>query len=450
MATIKLTPSTYYLSNSSYLSVQNASNMYADCDSENYATITNSQTGTTSYYIYLRGFNFDAIPSNAVINSFTVRFKARESGVSTSTSYRPYLCNGTTTITGTASMPSTTAQTITFTGVSATWETIKGYGDNFGIRINCRRASRNTTGYMYIYGAEIEVDYTVPNPRTITSTLEGDGTISPSGAITTYDGEEYELTITPTDPSDEITVTKDGVDITDQLVAHGTEQSADRVLGTYTLKSGGFNGQGASYFQGLVGKGVDNTKTTSNYYSSGSNTQAVFTYDMSFNLPSNANITRVWCEVNGHAESTSQSSEYMVVQLKSGNTALSEAINFKSVSTSNTTITLEAETLPTVEQLASMVLECTLGYYGGAINGATCYVEYDTGGSIDHYTYTYIVSGDATIAVVIGSQAQPHLFFKENGSWTEAVKAYKKVNGSWVEQDITTVFQSGVNYKKGN
>lgn len=139
---------------------------------------------------------------------------------------------------------------------------------------------------------------------------------------------------------------------------------------------------------------------------------------MGFSLPSNANITRVWCEVNGHAESTSQSSEYMCVQLKSGNTYLSKQVNFEEIGTSNTTITLEAETLPTVSQIADMVLECTLGYYGGAINGATCYVEYDIGGgTVDHYTYTFIVSADSTIAVVIGTAETDKLFVKLNGSW---------------------------------
>jgi len=91
---------------------------------------------------------------------------------------------------------------------------IKGYGDDFGIRINCRRSNRNTTGYMYIYGAEIEVNYTVPNPRTVTSILNGDGTISPSGATSTYQGAEYELIITPTDKTEPVTVTNNGVDVT--------------------------------------------------------------------------------------------------------------------------------------------------------------------------------------------------------------------------------------------
>ena len=451
MATIRLIPSTYYLSNSSYLSVSNASNMYDNTDSTNYATVTNSRTSTSSYYIYVRGFNFDDVPSGAIINSFTVKLKAYESGVSTSSSYVPYLANGTSTISGSTTAITTTASVHTFTGVTDDFDTISGYGSNFGIRINCRRASKNTTSYVYIYGAEIEVDYTMPVSATVTSTLTGNGTISPSGAYSTYEDTEYTLTITPTNKSDTVTATKNGVDITSQLVAHGTETSANRVLGSYTLVSGSFN-SGESYFEGLEGNGVDASQTTSNYYSSSSSTQAVFTYDMSFTLPSNANITRVYCEVNGHAESTSNSSEYMCVQLKSGNTDLSEQINFKSISTSNTTITLEAETLPTVSQLASMVLECTLGYYGGAINGATCYVEYDIGGgTVDHYTYTYIVDGDATIAVVIGgSQSQPKLYVKLNGTWAEVQSAYKKVNGTWVLQsDITTVFQSGTNYRQG-
>ena len=451
MATIRLVPSTYYLSSSSYLSVSNADSMYDNTDSTDYATVYNSRTQTTSYYIYVRGFNFDDIPSGAVVTDFTVKLKARESGVSTSTSYKPYLSNGTTAINGSCDVITTTVATYEFTGLTADWDTIKGYGDDFGIRINCRRASKNTAAYMYIYGAEIEVTYTIPNPRTVTSTLTGDGTINPSGATNTYQDAEYTLTITPTNKSDTVTIVNNGTDVTSQLVAHGTEITANRVLGAFTLESGSFNGSGESYFEGIVGNGVNASETTSNYYSGGSSVQAVFTYDMSFSLPSNANITRVWCEVNGHAESTSNASEYMCVQLKSGSTDLSEQINFKDIGTSNTTITLEADTLPTVSQISSMVLECTLGYYGGAINGATCYVEYDIGsGTIDHYTYTFTVTGDATIAVTIGSTATNTLYLKINGTWTEVSEVYVKTNGAWVKQsDVTNIFNSSTKYVKG-
>ena len=453
MPTARLIPSTYYFSSSSYLSVSNASNMYDNTDSTTYATVTNSRTSTTSYYIYLRGFNFDDIPSAAIVNSFTIKLKARESGVSTSDSYKPYLAHGTSAINGSCDVITTTVATHTFSGLSADWETIVGYGPDFGIRINCRRASRNTTGYMYIYGAEIEVNYTVPDPRTVTISSTGDGTVSPSGSISSFDGDEVTVTITPTDKTSEVSVKKNGSDVTSELVAHGGSVGRDSaVLGTFSLIRGGFDGYGESYFEGLVGNGVDASKTTSNYYSSSSSTQTQFQYVFSFsNIPSNANITRVYCEVNGHAESTSQSSEYMCVQLMSGSTELSEEINFKNVSKSNTTVTLECEDVPTLSQLNNLVLHCKLGYYGGAINGATCYVEYEIPGAYpDYYTYAFTVSGNTAIVVTIGSGVSDTMYFKNNGNWVAATAVYKKINGSWALQtDLTTVFDPNVNYVKG-
>ena len=455
MATMRLTPSTYYLSSSTYLNVSNADNMYNNTDNTTYATVTNTYTGTTTYYIYLRGFNFDAIPDSAIVNSFTVKVKANESGVSTSTSYSPRIANGTTSLTSNCNAITTTVQTLTLTGITDTWQTIKNYGSNFGIRVANRRNSRNTTSYLYIYGAQIEVDYTVPDPKTVTTTLTGDGTIEPSGETITYNGEEFELTITPTNKNDQISVIQDGVDVTSQLVSHYAGGTENTNLGTYALVSGSFNSNAATYFQGIVGNSVNATQTSSNYYSGGSGVIAVFTYDMAFTIPSNATIERVWCEVNGHAESTSNASEYMCAMLISGSTELTEELNFKDIGTSNTTQTLECTTLPTVSQLASMKLQCRLGYYGGAINGATAYVTYSIPGSggPEYYTYSYTVNGDSTISVVIGSSgSSPVIYIKENGVWTPYSKVYLKQNGSWVEQnssDWSTLFNINTNYRKG-
>ena len=81
MATIRLIPSTYAVSNASYLSVANASNMYNNTDNtSSYATVTNSRQSTTSYYLYIRGFNFNSIPAGAEITSFTVKLRGYEKG----------------------------------------------------------------------------------------------------------------------------------------------------------------------------------------------------------------------------------------------------------------------------------------------------------------------------------------------------------------------------------
>jgi len=51
-----------------------------------------------------------------------------------------------------------------------------------------------------------------------------------------------------------------------------------------------------------------------------------------------------------------------------------------------------------------MKLQCRLGYYGGAINGATAYVTYSIPSSNpEYYTYTYTVSNNSIINVTIGA-----------------------------------------------
>lgn len=449
MATVRLVPGSYTLSSTQYLTIADASNMYTNTDSTTYATITHNRANTTAYYLYIHNFNFSSVPSDAHVTSFTVKIKASESGLSTNSSYRMSLYNNTTAISNTTVSASlgTTATTFEFPiPDSLTWSTLSGYGNNFRIRVPLRRNQSNTAGYAYIYGAEIDVTYA--DARTVTSTLSGNGTIDPAGAVTVYDGDTYDLTITPTNASDTVTATKDGSAIT--LTRHeGGTVSDSNVLGAYHLVSGGFNGSGATYFQGLVGKGHTATQTTSNYYSSSNNTQAVFQYDVSFSdVPSNATIKSLYMMANGHCENASQSQEYMCVQLKSGSTNLSAQYNFKSAGTSNTTQTINATTLPTVAQLENLVVECTLGYYGGAINGVTVYLTYEVDGI--WYTYSYTVSGNATIAVVISSSGETDkMFIKSNGTWREVSAVYVKTNGTWVQQtNIRSVFSTSGKYVK--
>lgn len=163
MATAKLIPSAYSVS-SSVLSLSSEQNMYDDTSSTDYATLTNTERSTSYYYFYLKGFNIDDIPADAEVSSFTVKLRGRASGSYNSSMY---LCHGTTTISGaTASqLPnSSSAATRTFSNGSLTWAQIVGYGDDFGIRINCRRNRSSTQSYYYIYGAEIDVEYEVPTP----------------------------------------------------------------------------------------------------------------------------------------------------------------------------------------------------------------------------------------------------------------------------------------------
>lgn len=449
MAIIRLTPSILYnQAGDYYLDVTDENNALTNTDSETYATVHNVYSSTSNRYVYLQGFNWDAIPSGAVINSFRILLKARETSGSTSSSYRPVLAKGTSIYNNTYCDAINTTATVHEFSFTQDFDTFRDDGEEFGIRINCRRGSRNTASYHYIYGAEIEVDYTIPNPATVTSTLTGDGTIDPSGTVETYEGAEYTLTITPTNKSDEVHVTNNGVDVTDQLVAHGQGDEVTIVpndVTTHSIQSG------SSYAQYAVGHSAENpySSTSNMYASSGSTGYAEYSFDFS-GIPSNAVIEDISVRCYGHRESNTISSTYVSqCALYANGSAVSEEVDFPS--TSNSIITLTPTTMPTRAELDDYVVRHFVGYYGGLVLGISFDVTYSTGTGIDHYTYTYTVSSDATIAVVIGNQGEePKLYVKQNGAWTEVAKAYKKINGSWVEQDITTVFDNSHNYLKGD
>lgn len=436
MATVKLTPSTYYLSNSSYLSVADASNMYADTDSTTYATVTNSRTSTSSYYIYLRGFDFDQVPDEAIVSGFTVRLKARESGVSTSTSYKPYLANGTTAINGSCDVITTTAATYEFTGVSADWETIKGYANNFGIRINCRRASRNTTGYMYIYGAEIEVTYTLPVYHSVTISNSTSATVTTTDA-NPIEGENVEIKASTLSG---ITIKDNGTDVTSQFVQRSETAESYTVVNTgsygfdlnsstgyYTSNNAGISKTAAlcrvdfhvpvsatitfqyinyaeqGYDFGVFGN-ID-VELSDDYYAAGSSGATIT--DSSYKRA---------CNTSSYNSSSAQTLTY---DMSSGDHSIWVKYSKDDASDSNND-TLQFKVSITLNE------PFTPGtYYGYDITNITA----------DH------------VIVVTSSASGPDMYVKLNGSWVQVSKAYRKVSGSWQEVALDQAFQSGANYK---
>lgn len=413
--------------------------MYHNTDNDTYSTVTNSRASTTSYYIYLKGFNFSAIPAGAIVNSFTVKLKARESGVSTSTSYKPHLANGTTTINGSCDVITTTAATHTFTGVSADWETIVDYGSDFGIRINCRRASRNTTSYVYIYGAEIEVDYTIPvyYDVTINNSTSATVTASDSNPLEGTDVEIKASTISG------ITIKDNGTDVTSQFVQRQeTAESYDVVnVGTY---------------------GFDLNSSTGYYVSNNKNidkSAAVCRVD--FHVPVAATITFTYIN---YAE---QGYDFGVF----GNIDVELNNNYYSAGSSGATITdssykraCNTSTYNT-SSVQTLTYDMSAGDHSIWVKYSKDDASYDNNDTLQfkvaitlnepftpstYYGYDIAnISADHIIVVTSGGETSK-LYVKMGGTWVEATP-YKKVNGSWVLQtDVTSVFNSSNRYIKGN
>ena len=435
MAIARLIPSTYTLSNTTYLKITNPNNMYANTDSTNYATVTNSQTGTTSYYIYIKGFNFSAIPSDAIINSFTVKLKANMRGGTTSTSYRPYLCNNTTALTNTYSnVIATTVQTITFANGTYTWEDIKSYGANFGIRVNCRRNSRNTSASFNFYGAEIEVDYTIPVYHDITTSCTN-GTIEPSSVTQILEGSSQTFKITGSTGREELSsLTYNGSNVLSQAVRKSGSELGYEVS-TASGASYGFALNGNYYVSQNKGKSsscalcrVDfniPVECTVNFYvinyaESGYDYGLLSNIDKTLSTSASADSSNVFW--NG-SNKNSASEQKVTYTIPSGEHYVTVKFFKDSYTDSNNdTLQFRVEIIPNED-----------------VPSDTLYYEF-TIASVD---------SDGTLVAVFGTATQPILYVKENGTWKTYSAVYKKVNGAWVQQtNLASVFDVNTKYLK--
>jgi hypothetical protein len=436
-------PGTFYQTNV-------LANAFTDATSTTRAafyTVTGSRAETTVY------LNFDEcadIPAGATINSVTCSVKCGTQGTNYFGTRTVQMCTGTTTkgVATTMSGSNSSPTTHTLTVGDWTASEIRNAKLKFYVQRGNNSNYYNTDATFSVFGATLNVNYTISGTMyTIAASSNVSGITVDPASQEVFQGGSGTVSIYGSS-LDDVVVTDNNVDVTNQLVQHAmpTGGTATAVLGTYTLVSGGFNGQGASYFSGLVGAGVDHSQTTSNYYSSSSGTIAVFTYNLSFSdIPSNATITALSCQVNGHAESTSNNNEYMCAKLICGSTDLSTELNFKSIGTSNSTQTLTATTLPTVNQLSDLKLQCRLGYYGGAINGATCSITYTVPSSGNDYYWTYSMSNLAADHVVLVDEGGVFVPPEEDPQKTYYPITISSINATTDPVNGTTRVEAGTN-----
>lgn len=429
-----------------YASISSQTNGYNEASNTTYATINlTTGSGATTYIYYT--FDTSVIPANATITSVTCQAKAYINTTNSSriTTRQIQLYSGTS---AKGSAYTVSNSTTAFTMTPGSWT--RSELNNARIRLYAVRGTSNTTSgyYFRFYGATLTVNYSVQGTAyTISASSSVQGVVPTPTTQDIMQGEDASVRIDASSITD-ITVTDNGTDITDQLIQHEVQTggTASAVLGTYTLVSGSFNGSGATYFQGIVGNGQNASTTTSNYYSSSSGTIAVFTYNFSFSdIPSNATITSLYCRVNGHAQSTSNSNQYMCAQLYVGSNSISEELNFKSIGTSNSTQTITATTLPTISQLSNLKLQCRLGYYGGAINGATCYIEYSVPSSTNPYYWIYELENLQNDHVILIEQAGAFVPPEEDPTKTYYPVTISAINATTQPGIGTTRVESGTN-----
>lgn len=203
---------------------------------------------------------------------------------------------------------------------------------------------------------------------------------------------------------------------------------------TKTLYPGAYD-SGASSVQSVtnatnpVGKGSTNTTYATINLVTGSRatTTIYWPFDLSA-IPSGAEIDSVSCKVKASVSSTSGVSSASV-QLYSGSTSKGSSTSILSTSTSAKTLSVGTWTRSELQN-CRLCLKAQRGTSGTSTTRSLLFYGADL-----TVTYTY--------------QSEKFML-KTGGSWADASRVFKKVNGIWVEQtDLANLMSDGVRYQFG-
>lgn len=307
-------------------------------NTSNYARIqlTASNT-TTDCYIYYK-FNVDNIPSNATINSVQCQariYRNNRTSGGTSTYVQLYSNN---TAKGSVKSGITTSSAIHEISNTGSW-TVSELS-NARLRINGRRSATNQSSYLYFYGANLVINYTVQGVEyEITSTLSTDAvdSIEPPGLTNVSSGGSYELRIDASDISN-IRVVDNGVDVTSSLTEHvsqviqGTFSGVPSSYDSVNSKTPGFN-SGYGSANGLTDADSTTRATFSSYTQANSETCVYYNFDCS-SIPENAIIDSIDCEFKATISSAYFATR--IAQLCCGTTKKGSPTTVTNYSTQNT------------------------------------------------------------------------------------------------------------------
>lgn len=427
--TLSAHPSSYDTSNHSYASISSSypiTNAYTDSSSTTYCQVSWKTGSQAETYVYLR-FDFSDIPANATITSVSATANGYVNTTNSSrvTTRQMQLCTG-TTLKGSALTISNSVSEQTFSN-TGTWT--RAELNSAGIRYYVKRGTSNTssTYQMRMYGATMTVNYTWQETA-YTVTVSGAGA-SPAGETDVVSGESFTARSSETNRPN---CTDNGTDVTSQLVQVTETGESYEVRNVTTSYGFAMNGNG--YYES------DNQGR--------SNTCALCV--VNFHLPVDATVTFT---VINYAEATYDFGLLSEVDETLSTSASADSSNVYWSGQNHNSSSPQTVTYNMTAGDHFVYVKYFKDNYTDDGNDSLQFKvsitndEPFTPGTYWEYTIAS-VTGDHAIIFAVASSDK--ILFKNGGSWVEAVKVYKKVNGSWVEQsNLTNVFQAGVNYKRG-
>lgn len=450
-----LYPSGYDSTNYSYASVNSSyplSNPVGKASSNTSYCQVNLKTGSGAETYVFYKFDCSAIPTDATINSVSCSAKGYISQTNSNriNTRQMQLYYGTSTAKGSAYTLSTSTSATNLT--AGTWT--RAELNDIRIRLYAKRGSSNTTTtyYLRFYGATLTINYTYQyESYTITTSVSG-GTATPTSVNVDPDISNYDFILRGSTSREPLTsLTYNGANVLSGAVRVPPLDKPDpTTLYSVTLtapsasygfvKSGDYyesnnKGQGGSVFsQGSYARCVVNFNLpydcevlfyVINYAQQGSDYGLLSNIDQSFANSTSADSSYYW--KGNTADKNIPDEQLIVYDMTSGSHHIDvKFIKNYGTNQYNDSIKFRIDIAPKLEPLKS-----------------------------DFY-YIYTVSNpddDGSLVAAFGSPlVEPkYLYKKENGRWYRYTRAFKKVNGSWVEQtDLSKVFDSNTNYVKGN
>lgn len=415
--------------NYSYASVSSSyplSNAYAESSNTSYAQVSWKTGASAETYVYLR-FDLSAIPANATITSVSASAKGYVNTTNSSrvTTRQMQLCSG-TTLKGSALTISTSTSAQTFSNTGS-WT--RAEIENAGVRFYVQRGTSNTTStyQLRIYGASITVGYSYQETTyEITVTNNSSVTVAPASQEVAA-GSSASIRA---DSIDGLTVTDNGTDVTSQFT-RVTETAESYSVAQASGTSYGFELNGSGYYE------------SNNKGRSSSTALCV----VSFHMPIDGTVT---FSLINYAESTYDFGLLGEIDKTLSTSASADSSNVHWSGKNNNSASVQTVTYSMPAGDHEVYVKYFKDNYTDDNNDS---LQFKVAISLDEpFTpgtfYKYVIANVQEAHEIIVSSEK--LYVRESGAWVAYSKAWKKVNGTWVEQgSLSSVFQSGVNYVRG-
>jgi len=387
---------------------------------------------TSEMYLEFDKSALSGIPSSATISSVTanVRYYVNNTTYCSAISIR---LHSDTTAKGNAVTTRTTSSA-KYAITAGTW-TLSEL-QNVRLYISATHNASTSSAYLYLYGADVTVNYTLPASYTITASSSASGVTVEPATQTVYQGQSASVAL---NSNTNIVVTDNNVDVTSQLVQiqeQGTvEEIPDScVESTFTTDT--------SY---PVDNGLSDTSssTYARFMLASTTQHAIYSFDTSA-IPTTATIVSVACSVKAYVTGTSSNISAKTAQLYAGSTAKGSAYTLP---TTNSVWSFSDVGTWTASEIRNIRLR-----FNGAYSGSSSYyirfygAELTVVYTLDSYTYVYTMTNVQTNHTILvassGGQTLP-IRVKSNGSWVTAQKVFVKQNGSWVQATKVLVKDNG-------